>query len=555
MPPPLPNHGIRAPSKEANVSGSGWGSSGSAQAKPLMTPSKHRPQSLPSTAKTPQLPGGAHSAEPNRGETEEEKRLRKKREYEQRKEEEKQRREKEASAALLRKNQLASSLHSTKVAAGATPRGDGRVERKPQYVGAEKIDNKLKKPTTFLCKLKFRNELPDPTAQPKLLSISTNKDRYAKYTITSLEKTHKPKLFVEPDLGIPLDLLDISVYNPPKVKQSMDPEDEELLRDDEMKTPNKLDGIRKKDRPTDKGVSWLVKTQYISPISLDTTTKQPLTERQIKELRETREGRNVSLEGLNNREQQIQAIEESFRVSKIRPVHQTKPGLEPEEILPLLPDFDRWDDQLVLATFDGEATADAENYGKLEASVRDELESRAIMKSFVHSGSDPTKPDKFLSYMVPGVEELMKDMYDEDEEEMSYTWLREYHWELRAEDANSAVTYVLVFGEDGARYLPLPTKLVLQKRRSKEGRSNEDIESQYPVPSRVTIKNRSLTQKEEEQRDSGRARIMEGQANTVGNISGSKRMASDEDIPRSRQKLARVEETDQNLSGDEYMSE
>lgn len=528
-----------------------------------MTPSKHRHPSLPSV-KPPQLPGGPQSAEPNRGETEEEKRLRKKREYEQRKEEEKQRREKEASAALLRKNQLGSSLHSAKVTAGATPRGatprgDGRVERKPQYVGAEKIDNKLKKPTTFLCKLKFRNELPDPTAQPKLLSISTNKDRYAKYTITSLEKTHKPKLFVEPDLGIPLDLLDISVYNLPKVIQTMDPEDEELLRDDEMKTPNKLDGIRKKDRPTDKGVSWLVKTQYISPISLD-TAKQPLTERQIKELREAREGRNIFLESLNNREQQIQAIEESFRVSKLRPVHQTKPGLEPEEILPLLPDFDRWDDQLVLATFDGEATADAENYGKLEASVRDELESRAVMKSFIHSSSDPTKPDKFLSYMVPGVEELMKDMYDEDEEEMSYTWLREYHWELRAEDANSPVTYALVFGEDGAKYLPLPTKLVLQKRRSKEGRSNEDIESQYPVPSRVTIRNRSLTQKEEEQRDSGRAMLMEGQANTVGNISGSKRMASDEDIHRSRLKLGRVEETgveetDQNLSGDEYISE
>lgn len=550
----MPNHGIRAPPKETNVSGSGWGSSGSAQAKPLMTPSKHRTPSLPSAAKPPQMPGGPQSAEPNRGETEEEKRLRKKREYEQRKEEEKHRREKEANAALLRKNQLGSSLQPAKVTAGSTPRGDGRVERKPQYVGAEKIDNKLKKPTTFLCKLKFRNELPDPTAQPKLLSISTNKDRYVKYTITSLEKTHKPKLFVEPDLGIPLDLLDISVYNPPKVKQTMDPEDEELLRDDEMKTPNKLDGIRKKDRPTDKGVSWLVKTQYISPISLE-SNKQSLTERQIKELREAREGRNIFLESLNNREQQIQAIEESFRVSKLRPVHQTKPGLEPEEILPLLPDFDRWDDQLVLATFDGEATADTENYSKLEASVRDEVESRAVMKSFVHAGSDPTKPEKFLSYMVPAVEELMKDMYDEDDEEMSYTWLREYHWELRADDANSPVTYVLVFGEDGARYLPLPTKLVLQKRRSKEGRSNDDIESQYPVPSRVSIRNRSLTQKEEEQRDTGRARLMEGQANTVGNISGSKRMASDEDIHRSRHKLGRVEETDHNLSGDEYLSE
>ena len=53
----------------------------------------------------------------------------------------------------------------------------------------------------------------------------------------------------------------------------MDPEDEELLRDDEMKTPNKQDGIKKKDRPTDKGVSWLVKTQYISPLTLEFAKK------------------------------------------------------------------------------------------------------------------------------------------------------------------------------------------------------------------------------------------------------------------------------------------
>ena len=36
--------------------------------------------------------------------------------------------------------------------------------------------------------------------------------RFTKYTITSLEKMHKPRLYVEPDLGIPLDLLDLSVY-------------------------------------------------------------------------------------------------------------------------------------------------------------------------------------------------------------------------------------------------------------------------------------------------------------------------------------------------------
>ena len=36
---------------------------------------------------------------------------------------------------------------------------------------------------------------------------------------------------------------------------------------------------------------------------------------------------------------------------------------------------------------------------------------------------------------------------------------------------------------------PLPTKLVLQKKKAKEGRSGDEVEH-YPVPSRVTVRRR-----------------------------------------------------------------
>ena len=58
-------------------------------------------------------------------------------------------------------------------------------------------------------------------------------------------------------------------FSPPAAQLPLAPEDEELLRDDEVLTPVKPEGIRKKERPTDKGMSWLVKTQYISPLSTD----------------------------------------------------------------------------------------------------------------------------------------------------------------------------------------------------------------------------------------------------------------------------------------------
>lgn len=64
--------------------------------------------------------------------------------------------------------------------------------------------------------------------------------------------------------------------SPPSVRMPLAPEDEELLRDDVLKTPVKKDGgIKRKERPTDKGVAWLVKTQYISPLSIE-SAKQVL---------------------------------------------------------------------------------------------------------------------------------------------------------------------------------------------------------------------------------------------------------------------------------------
>ncbi|OIV89932.1 hypothetical protein TanjilG_00448 [Lupinus angustifolius] len=416
-----------------------------------------------------------------RVETDEERRLRKKREFEKQRQEEKHRQKlKESQNTVLHKTQMLGKGHGSVI-------GSRMGERKATpLLSGDRIENRLKKPTTFLCKMKFRNELPDPSAQPKLMAFKKDKDQYTEYRITSLEKMYKPKLFVEPDLGIPLDLLDLSVYNPPSVRRPLDPEDEELVRDDEAVAPIKKDGIKRKDRPTDKGVAWLVKTQYISPLSME-SAKQSLTEKQAKDLREKRGGRNV-LENLNNRERQIREIDATFEAAKSHPVHATKKDLYPVEVMPLLPDFDRYDGQFVVAAFDNAPTVDSELYTKLSKSVRDTYESRAVMKSFV-TGSDPANPEKFLAYMAPTLGELSKDIYDENED-VSYSWVREYHWDVRGEDADDPTTFLVSFDESEARYLPLPTKLVLRKKRAKEGRSGDDVE-QFPVPSRLTVRWRS----------------------------------------------------------------
>ncbi|KAL9169752.1 hypothetical protein ABFS82_04G098800 [Erythranthe guttata] len=440
----------------------------------------HKPP-LPSSSKRPS--GHGPSA---RVETEEERRLRKKREYEKQKQEEKQKQHlRESQNKVLQKTQMLAS--GSKPPHGSISGSHMGDRRSTPLLSGDRIENRLKKPTTFLCKLKFRNELPDPSAKAKLLVMKRDPDRYCKYQITSLEKNWKPQLYVEPDLGIPLDLLDLSVYNPPKGERiPLDPEDEELLRDDDPITPIKTDGIKAKERPTDKGVSWLVKTQYISPLSMD-SAKHSLTEKQAKELRESR-GRNL-LEKLNSRERKIQDITASFEASKSKPVHAVNRQLEPKRVLPLFPDFDRFDDQFVVANFDNAPTADSEVYRKLNAVDRDEYEHKAIMRSYGSSSSDPNKSDKFLAYMVPSVDEIEKDIYDENED-VSYSWVREYNWDMRSDNVDDPTTYLVSFDESKAKYLPLPTKLILRKKRARDGKSGDEVE-QFPVPRSVTVRRRT----------------------------------------------------------------
>lgn len=165
----------------------------------------------PSSKQKPPVPSGKKPNEPTgRMETEEERRMRKKREFDKQRQEEKQRHQiKELQNSVLQKTQVPSSGKGPGSLVGSRM-GDRRAT---PLLSSERTDNnRLKKPTTFLCKLKFRNELPDPSAQPKLMTLKKDKDRFTKYTITSLEKMYKPQPCVKPDIGIPLDLLNLSVY-------------------------------------------------------------------------------------------------------------------------------------------------------------------------------------------------------------------------------------------------------------------------------------------------------------------------------------------------------
>lgn len=87
-----------------------------------------------------------------RVETEEERRLRKKREMEKQRQDEKTRQQlKESQSKILQKTQPLSSGIKPHGSVSGSHMGDRRAT---SFLSGERIENRLKKPTTFICKLK-----------------------------------------------------------------------------------------------------------------------------------------------------------------------------------------------------------------------------------------------------------------------------------------------------------------------------------------------------------------------------------------------------------------
>lgn len=111
-------------------------------------PSRH----LSKSSNLPPMPARKSNGPPGRVETEEERRLRKKREMEKQRQEEKTRQQlKESQNKILQKTQVLSSGIKPHGSVSGSHMGDRRAT---PFLTGERVENRLKKPTTFLCKLK-----------------------------------------------------------------------------------------------------------------------------------------------------------------------------------------------------------------------------------------------------------------------------------------------------------------------------------------------------------------------------------------------------------------
>ncbi|CAI6004902.1 unnamed protein product [Closterium sp. NIES-65] len=375
--------------------------------------------------------------------------------------------------------------------------------------GGAKDENRLKRPSTFLCRVRFTNTLPEPASQPKLLPLGGDPHRYSAYHVSTLEADHRHRLHVEPDLGIPLDLLDLSAYcaPPPSQRPPLHPADAELLRDDDASVKHRegagaaaggAGALRVKERPTDAGLSWLVHTQYISAAGSGSAPKKALAVLLRSWLVHTQYISAAGSGSAPKKGGQIRYIEESFQAARKPPVHPSNPSLEAVEVLPVLPLFSLAGRQFVHLVFDDTPLADSPAHMHLKEEQKKEMEARAIMKNFKVAAPGGGEPQSFVAYMVSQQARAGRKL--REGESARYDWVREYHWKV-AKGEQGRGTFLFCFNKDSVNYLPINTKLTVAKRKAKEGgkaKGEEGERVELPVPSKITVRNRSGEDAEED---------------------------------------------------------
>jgi RNA polymerase II-associated factor 1 len=76
----------------------------------------------------------------------------------------------------------------------------------------EHSSDRGKKPNDFLCKIKYKNTLPEIPFDPKTLAYDVDLAKYIAYSHTSLMKQHHWGYY--PDTSAVLDLVDIEAWTP-----------------------------------------------------------------------------------------------------------------------------------------------------------------------------------------------------------------------------------------------------------------------------------------------------------------------------------------------------
>jgi len=363
---------------------------------------------------------------------------------------------------------------------------------------SSKIGTMLREHGEFLVPHRFSNVLPVVPSDPKLLSVSFNREAFVNYRSDSTSE-QKYDLLAEPDLGIPIDLVDPQEYEAPD-RAMIEAADVELLLDVDMQQAAAARGASasrvKQQMRTE--VTWLRKTPIMGNNLYEAVHKpqKQNTERQhlVSASREL-----ATVQGKPTLQEQVDAIEKTFEDAAALDMydgvaaaqHPSKPELTPVTVLPVLPDFECWCNNYVLMSFDTDPSQDVGS----SAQAAQTRCADALIRGFTKNeqvGGNEIKTS-FLAYMLPKQAE-------EEEPQRQFEWVREYQFDMRPKDKD-ATGYFLSMHRGQVVYNEYTSKMAMTRKNVREVHRIK--------PSRISVSRRDLEETEvmERQRakkDSGR---------------------------------------------------
>ncbi|CAL8470183.1 g9725 [Coccomyxa elongata] len=353
----------------------------------------------------------------------------------------------------------------------------------------KKVENRLTRETPFVSNIKFRANLPEVPCDPKMLVAILQPEKLSQFNLTTLEQDMRQDLILEGGVGIPLSLLDTQRYAVPDHLPSLAPEDAALVMG--PTTDEGPGAVKRRERLRGEGaeLSWLMRTTYIA---------NDMEERRQQKNAEKSGAADIEGEAFD-RDAQIATIEASFDEARAQPVHVRDPSLVPVEIVPVLPDLDRWRENYVRMAFDSDPTADHDRLASLPAETVRQLADHAIIKSFTLPGDAHRKAEKLVGYMLPlevpvrRSPEEPSSSRDDAEDSTSYEWVREYNYKVHNDEDHH--TFWFQFHDDHVSFTDVNTKLALVKR------GRQATIQAHQRPSGVKVKRRRRSAGEEEAGD------------------------------------------------------
>ena len=385
-------------------------------------------------------------------------------------------------------------------------------QKKLDWIPASSRPVKLEGSGQFVAPYNFSNALPDVPCDPKLLTVSFNKEAFVRYRYDSAaEAAHKYELLAEPDLGIPIDLVDPHAYEA-AAGSMVALEDQELLSDVAMAqaTGARSTTAAARGAKLRQEVTWLRKTPIMGNNLYEAVHKQQKenTERQHV-VSASRELATTSSLGRPSLQQQVDAIEKTFEEAAEldRPAaregglkHPTKPELTPVSVLPVLPDRATWPNMYVHMKFDADPAGARSAEALVKGFTSSEMVRRlsrpptsplfpAIPSPAPSPLPSPLRPcalrpspitpahppllaaqvgateikHDFLAYLLPKEKTADDDDAAADDEGAELEWVKEYQYNVRAA-GDALATHFLAMQPDQVTYNEISTTISLKRK-------------------------------------------------------------------------------------------